>query len=131
MFKVNTKRELFYPIKINQLKEDGSGEVNEITVKIKYKLLTRKEMRELVERSQEAIKIAANSDKEINDLLSEDEDDVIDRITDWDGIIDAETNKAMPFSRAALLAVMEDSHQFSSKVIDGLYFASRDLPVKN
>jgi len=131
MFKVNAKRELFYPIKLSQLKDDGSGEVNTITIKIKYKLLTRKEMQDLVAHSKKEIELAAINNTEIDELLKDDEKSVLERITDWQGIVDYETGKEIPFSQDALLAVMEESHEFAAKVVEGLYFASRDLPVKN
>ena len=131
MFKVNRTREIFYPIKLNVLKEDGSGTVDEVTIKIKYKLLTRKELKAWLDESKKALLDADVKDTDFNVLLDKEESFVVERVTDWDGLIDESTNEKITFAKELLISAMEESTQFASKVVAGLYAASQDEPVKN
>lgn len=131
-FRLKNKREVWYPVEIPVLRDDGSGEVDHIVVKIKYHILTRKEyaerMRELTSESTSLV--ASLNEQYQEDKMNEQDQFVIDRVTDWDEIED-EKGQPIKFSKESLRAAMWSSVAFAKAVNEGLYAASRDAPVKN
>lgn len=133
------QREVFYPITLERLREDGGG-TYEVTFKIRYRLLTRGEMRRLLretlqppgqddapaEGAMRASLAAALDDEGI----ARHDAEVLDRVTGWEGIA-GEAGAPLEFSRATLVAMMEADAQFARAVERGLWDASRGAPRGN
>lgn len=135
MLRVSKKREVLYPVRVRQLKEDGSGEIGYAEIKIRYRLMTKTEMqtrvRETIEEAdglaaREALRHSYDAKR-----LNEYQQFVMDHVTGWEGVVDADTGEEIPFSRERLKALMDDSSSFHEAVEESLWTASREEPVKN
>ncbi|MDY6980541.1 MAG: hypothetical protein SV201_11715 [Pseudomonadota bacterium] len=132
-FVVKKKREVWYPIEVPQLRDDGSGEVDSIKVEIKYEVLTRDEfneyMRELAAKKGGLLQgLGEQYEKE---TLEERDRFVMQRVKDWGKQMVDEEGEPIPFTHDNLRAVMRASLSFAKALEEGLFNASRDAPVKN
>lgn len=133
MLRVSKKREVLYPVTVRQLKGDGSGDVIDAEIKIRYRLLTKTEIQERVRedlaRGQNSREVLLNGydAKRIKEYWQF----VTDHVTGWEGVVDDETGEDIPFSRDAFKALLDSSVAFSEAVDTGLWQASREVPPKN
>lgn len=141
MFKFAQNREVLYPVVIRQLDESGSGKRVEHEIKIRYRILTRQELRDLLAPDADAGQTEGLTDSErlkaaLNraldpERLRESDEMVISHVTGWEGIVDADTEEPIAFSSDVLRAMMASSTAFAAAVEQGLFEASREAPAKN
>lgn len=132
-FVVKKKREVWYPIEVPQLRDDGSGEVDKIQIDIKYELLTRTEfndrMRELTKKPESILE--GINDQYQQETIADRDRFVMKQVKDWGKQMVDEEGEPIPFTHDNLRAVMDASVAFAKALEDGLYDASREAPVKN
>lgn len=127
MFKLAKQREVLWPVTIDVPAEDGSGAVKPVQIKIRYKLLSRTEMREAIEVAKQQ---AAAGGEMTEEQARADGEWLAARITGWEDVVDAETGGPAEFSAEALAALL-DVPYVAQPVASGLWDASRGAPAKN
>jgi hypothetical protein len=136
MLRINHQREVWYPIIVKLLREDGKG-LDAVEFEIRYHLLTRKEQREKMREALDQTRTL--NDASYRDQLAATMDakklEVYDtwlrsRVKDWRGIGDLD-GQPIPFSDDALQSVMDSSTAIAQAIDAGLFNASRDQPAKN
>lgn len=129
------KREVWWPIEVAVVKDDGEGTIEYAQLKLRYKLLTRDEMFDRYEREFKALS-RENSDRMVDRILArfrnekEEQDFLVERVVDWKGPVDQHGN-AIPFSRQNFEAVLKADPRFFPAAFDGLIKASQEAPRKN
>lgn len=138
MFRVNTKREVLYPVTINTVKVDGSGEAEPLRIKVRYRLLSRDEMRRQLAEQMKQVSEGGDGEyaKALRRSLDDEQvklrdSDLADHVLDWEGIVDDASGDPVPFSREVLLQLLGEYSAFSAALHEGLWSASKELPVKN
>lgn len=126
MFKFAKKREVLWPVKIGVPRGDGSGEIDQVEVRVHYKLLDMSEM-------AEAMRDTAVLD--LGGLLAAEAMQASDarlrtKILGWDGIVDAETGVPVPFSEDTLAALLQVPY-VRKAFANGLWGASQGAAAKN
>lgn len=110
--RVNGDRKLLYPVAVDLLKNDGSGETSTFEFKALFRLLT----------GDELVALPKMSVDEAEKLFR-------DRIVGWEGIEDANGNP-LPYSGESLKAVLAIP-AIERALAGALYKASQDVPAKN
>lgn len=140
MFRFADKGVVWWPVTLRQGTPEGT--VEEVEVRLAYRLLDRKALRA---RERELMgKIAGNLTGDgtkvrsvddllqaVDDALTREDEGVallLDHVSDWRGIADGDT--PMQFSRERLAALLEYDVYFKP-VMAGLHEASRAGPAKN
>lgn len=122
MFRFAKSREVLWPVTIN-VPVDGGG-VSEAKIRVRYKLLSRTEMRE-------AVNIARKADgNATEEQVKQDEAWLADRITGWEDVVDDATGDALAFTPDNLAALLEESY-VAAAISAGLWEASRGAAAKN
>lgn len=133
MFRFAKRREVLWPVTIDVPSDDGSGRVDEVCVRIRYRLLTQSELADRVREGLEAAGQIGNLEALLATLspgaLEKRLEDLREHITGWEDIGD-EDGQQMPFSAEALDALL-DVPYFRAAAEQGLLDASRGAPAKN
>lgn len=136
MLKINHSREIWYPITVKLLREDGKGSES-VEFEIRYHLLTRKEARDKTKEALRETKTLSDLGQREQLLESMDQArlDTYDawlrsRVKDWRGVCDMEGQPIL-FSDETLKAAMDSSTTIAQAIDVGLFNASRDQPAKN
>lgn len=130
MLKINTSREVWYPVSVELLDDKRAGKTNKHEIKVKYRLPSRKE---IVQRSAEAqAKARAAIVSGLADIADDEsyEDWLFEHVLDWDGVAD-EDDKAIECTPDNLRAVCNAYPVIFTAIDTGLYKAAVDAPVKN
>jgi|GEM_PF-1009668 len=125
MFKYAKNREVLWPVVI-QVPQDG-GTVQEVTVKVRYKLLTRNEMAAAVRDAGDIKDTGGMIEQERLDAT---DNWLVDHITGWEDINDTDTQSPLIFSREMCLELMQSPY-VRNAIDAGLWEASRGAQVKN
>lgn len=127
MFKLAKQREVLWPVTINVPAEDGSGAVTPVQIKVRYKLLSRTEIREAIDVAKQQ---AEKGGEMTEEQVRADDEWLAARITGWEDVVDAETGAPVEFSAEALAALMAVPY-VTPGLAKGLWDASRGAPAKN
>ena len=111
MFKYAAKRRVLWPVTISVPKDDGSGEIEETTVKVLYSLVNRSEAKDVGEDVGKAEALLPS------------------HIHGWEDIED-EDGKPMKFSKKNLSLLLDIPYIERAFAI-GLIQASNGAPAKN
>ena len=115
-----------------------TGDVEDSPVMLLYRIFSRSEIKQREKRLQAALSKlrAAKTETEMATATSQFDGieernaaDLIDRVCDWRDISGAD-GAALPFTAAALKALLEDEAQYA-RISAGLLEASRGARVKN
>lgn len=129
-----TKREAWWPIKVASVVDDEKGGLTEFEIRLRYRLLTRTEQRERMDRDLKLLDDTNRDSLAARIRLRmrgnhEDTDFLLDRVVDWEGPVFPD-KRPVPFTRENLEAACEDPRFFKA-AFDGLYEASEEVPRKN
>lgn len=127
MFKLAKQREVLWPVTIEVPDDGGSGVVTPVQIKVRYKLLSRTEMRESIELARKQADGAAPMSEE---AVRADDAWFAARVTGWEDVVDADSGAAIAFSGEALAAMM-DVPYVAKALVAGLWEASRGAAAKN
>lgn len=122
MFRFAKNREVMWPVTIN-VPADGGG-VIEVKISVRYKLLTRAEMREAVGAAQKAGGNATAEDMRKDDAW------LAERITGWEDVVDDSTGDPLAFTPDNLAALLNEPY-VAAAIGAGLWEASRGAAAKN
>lgn len=133
MFKFAKKRQVLWPVTIQVPRDDGSGEADDIDIKVRFELLSKSVLDKLTLEDMTAV----NSD-DMNALLAAVTDDKIaerralveEHVKDWEGIVDADSGAPVPYSADNLAALLEVPTVYAA-FHRGLRDASMGAFVKN
>ena len=139
MFRFAEKGIVFWPVTLRQAGADDD-QVQDVTVHLAYRVLTRKELRareaEALGRIDvDAIRNAKSADEltaQLAKVVEREDADLallLDRVSDWRGFVDAD-EQPLAFSRERLAALLEYDH-FYKPALAGLSEASRAGRPKN
>lgn len=117
MFKFARDRIVLWPVTIKQPADGGA--INEIEIRVKFKLLKR----DLLDKMEKAF-YAGEADQQ-DDLKI-----LLDHVVGWDGIEDAETGEALPYSVENLQALLNESY-IRTAIQTALVNCSLGAPAKN
>lgn len=112
MFKAARKRVVLWPVTIQTARDDGSGEVDEHEIKVRYELASRTEIKTLSRMNEEKGDAA-----------------LAKKIKGWADVADEDGN-ALEFTQENLSACM-DLPEFAEAVTIGFFQASRGARAKN
>ena len=115
MLKLTEREEIWWPVAIRKPREDGSGRTDRYDVKIKFRLMTRTDAKEMIGDEADG-----SSQAERLDMLL---DRVSEHVLDWEGI-DLECNPEN-------VRLAMDKPYVSDAVITGLREASAGGRAKN
>ena len=127
-------REVLYPVTAKMLADDGSGSVVNVSFKVKYKLLSRQELREKMN-----VRMDLTDDIDsLREMIRKQSDPaelekydawLSSHVTGWEDI-DGEDGTPMPFTPENYAAVM-NIISVATAIDSGLIKASQEEPVKN
>lgn len=120
MFRIQTEREGVFPVYLPVARGDGSGKVDKVPLKLKFRLLdkeTAKSLRELVD----------GGDMESTESVST---DLLKRVTGWEDVGDAE-GEALPFSPLALEMLCNAYPNATTVITSAIIAASLGQETKN
>lgn len=128
MFKFAKIREVLWPVTLSIPRDDGSGEVDNVSIKVRYKLLDRSEMADLM---RQAVKSGENiTALEIADDMALSDRDLCSRITGWEGVVDADSGEPIQYSPENAAALININY-VRAAIDASLWEASRGAPAKN
>lgn len=128
MFKYAKIREVLWPVTLSIPRDDGSGEVDNVSIKVRFKLLDRSEMAELMTRAGEYSESITAA--QIADDMALSDRDLCSRITGWEGVVDADSGEPIPYSPENAAALININY-VRAAIDAGLWEASRGAPAKN
>ena len=132
--RVSKDREVLYPVTAKMLSDDGSGKAVDVTFKVKYKLLSRQELRDKLNVRMEL----TDDIDSLREMIRKQSDPaelkkydvwLAEHVTGWEDIQD-ENNNPMPFTAENYAAVM-NIIPVATAIDAGLIKASQEEPVKN
>ncbi|MGE0289688.1 MAG: hypothetical protein AB7I42_25640 [Bradyrhizobium sp.] len=137
MFKFARKREVLWPVTVLVPLDDGSGQVAEMEIRIRYRLLTSTELND---RAREELEVALSAGVEGGavdgmlaqlspDRINKAMEDLKGRITGWEGLAD-EAGEPLAFTPENLDGVLEIPY-LRTAIHRGLVEASQGAPAKN
>ena len=112
MFVISNRREVWWPVVIDQPAADGTGRTEQVQIEVRYRLVSTSEAREIHEMPTE-----------------EAESELIKRVLDWRGVVD-EAGNDVPFSSDSLRQLLDIPYA-GAAVARGLFEASNGAPAKN
>ncbi len=128
MFKFARKMEVLWPVRFNALRNDGSGQVDEVEIRIRYRIMTNDEKIVAAKKIEESAAAVKALDMGV---INESRQWLYGHIVGWDGVVDADSGDVVPFSQANLAEIMNCVPNLYQAVNDGLWEASSGAPVKN
>ncbi|MBD3609381.1 MAG: hypothetical protein HUJ30_02425 [Gammaproteobacteria bacterium] len=134
MIRINSSNEILYPVTAHML-ENGTGKTKEHTFKIRYKLLSRTELREQLNKQ---VNIATDNIDSLREAIRKQSDPkelsrhdawLKSHINGWEDIL-GEDGEPLEFNDENYQLVM-NIIPIASAIDNGLMAASREEPAKN
>jgi len=119
MFKFARNREVLWPVVIEEPLGDGSGKLKNITIHVKYELLTENE-----------IECVLDKNLTVKDASAFAKEKLREKVKGWDGIEDSGTGEPVAFTQENLDALLMVS--YIRRAFDaGLWECSQGIERKN
>lgn len=132
LLRVAKNREVLWPIKVS-VPIDG-GKLEEVSAKVRYKLLNQDEMGEWASAEMEMLRDSDDIEKALARIspqaLAERRAKLAERITGWEEIVDDDSGEPIPFSHETLLDLLTAPYIYAG-FHRGLLDASRGAVAKN